>query len=159
MSRILVVYATNAGSTAKVAKAIAEELTLTRYTAVVSPVEGVKDLNGSDAVVVGAPMIFGWHADARKFLRRHRAELAGKKLSLFACAMRLTRVEGEALPDVPLALDPDLVSEPQQPGKLNFKERFTTTGHYLAPMQKAWSGAVPVSVAFFYGNLDMRKLK
>jgi menaquinone-dependent protoporphyrinogen IX oxidase len=159
MSHILVAYATNAGSTAKVAETIAEELTLAGHTAVVSPVEGVKDLGGYDAVVVGAPMIFRWHAAARRFLRQHRAELAGKKLALFACAMRLTRVEGEALPDVLLTLDPNLVSEPQQPGKLNFKERFTTLGHYLNPMLKAAGGLKPVSIAFFYGNLDMRKLK
>ena len=66
---------------------------------------------------------------------------------------------GEVLPDVPIALDPNLASEPQTAGKLSFKERFTALGHYLQPMLKAAPGVKPVSVALFKGSLDMRKLK
>jgi menaquinone-dependent protoporphyrinogen IX oxidase len=159
MSRILVAYSTNSGSTGEVAQAIADELTLAGHSAEARAIAKVTDLNGFDTVVIGAPMIFGWHAEARRFLRRHRKELAGKKAALFACAMRLTVVPGMALPEVPVALDPTLVSEPQTVGKLIFKERFTEAGHYLEPMLKAASGVKPVQIAFFKGNLDMRKLK
>jgi menaquinone-dependent protoporphyrinogen IX oxidase len=159
MSRILVAYSTNSGSTGEVAQAIADELTLAGHSAEARAIIAVNDLNGFDTVVIGAPMIFGWHAEARSFLRRHCKELAGKKVALFACAMRLTVVPGMTLPDVPVALDPNLVSEPQTAGKLNFKERFTTLGYYLNPMLKAAGDIKPVNVAFFYGSLDMRKLK
>lgn len=159
MSRVLVAYSTNSGSTEGVAQAIAEALTLVGHHAEARAIAGVNDLGGYDAVVLGAPMIFGWHAEARQFLRRHCTELAGKKVALFACAMRLTSVPGAALPDLPLVLDPNLVSEPQTSKKLNFKERFTALGHYLEPMLKAAAGAKPVGVAIFKGSLDMRKLK
>ena len=33
---------------------------------------------GYDAVVVGGPMIMGWHKDARKYLKRHRDQLGAR---------------------------------------------------------------------------------
>ncbi len=92
MSKILVAYATNAGSTAEVAAAVAETLTLAGHHATALPMEQVNDLNAYDAVVVGAPMIFGWQAAARRFVRRSQSVLSRKKAAYFACAMRLTRV-------------------------------------------------------------------
>ena len=159
MSRVLVAYSTNAGSTEGVAQAIADEFTLAGHSAEARAIADVKDLGGYDSVVLGAPMIFGWHAEARRFLRQHRVELAAKKVALFACAMRLTVVPGMTLPEVPVVLDPNLVSEPQIADRLSFKERFTALGYYLQPMLKAAPDVKPVSVAFFKGSLDMRKLK
>ncbi len=159
MSKILITYSTNSGSTAEVAAAVATTLNQVGHTAEVKPIAQVADLSAYDAVVIGAPMIFGWQASARRFLKRHAAELATKKVALFACAMRLTRVPGGPLPSVPLALDPNLVSEPLKPGSLTLKERFTTLGYYLQPMLAAAPAVQPLSVAFFNGQLDMRRLK
>lgn len=159
MSKILVAYATNAGSTAEVAAAVAETLTQAGHTAAALPMDQVNDLNAYDAVVVGAPMIFGWQAAARRFVRRSQAELSRKKAAYFACAMRLTRVPGAPLPAVPLTLDPNLVSEPAKPGALSLKERFTALGYYLKPMLAAAPQVQPVNIAFFGGCLDMRRLK
>ena len=159
MSRVLVAYSTNSGSTAAVAQAITDELTLAGHNAEVLPLAKVADLDAYDSVILGAPMIFGWHNEARRFLRQHRRELVAKKVALFACAMRLTVLPGEALPEFPIEIDPNLASEPQTAGKLNFKERFTALGHYLQAMLKAAPDVKPVSVAFFKGCLDMRKLK
>ncbi|GAP16060.1 flavodoxin [Longilinea arvoryzae] len=159
MSKILITYSTNSGSTAEVAAAIAAELNQAGHTAEVKPIAQAADLSAYDAVVIGAPMIFGWQAAARSFLKRHAAELAPKKVALFACAMRLTRVPAEPLPAVPLMLDPNLVSEPLKPGSLTLKERFTSLGYYLKPMLAAAPSVRPLSVAFFNGQLDMRRLK
>lgn len=159
MSRVLVAYATNAGSTAEVAEAVAAELRQAGHAVEVLPTAQVKDLGAYDAVLLGAPMLFGWHNAARKFLKRHRAELAVKKTAYFACAMRLTRVPGETLPPAALLLDANLVSEPAKPGKLSLKERFTTIGYYLRPMLRAAPAVKPLSVAFFYGKLEMFRLK
>ncbi len=159
MSKVLVTYSTNSGSTGEVAQSIAGELSRNGHTAEVKPVAEVGSLDGYDAVVVGAPMIFGWQTTARQFVRKHQAELAGKKVAYFACAMRLTQVDAEILPVVPLSLDQYLVSRPVKPGSLNLKERFTTIGYYLKPMFQAARGVNPVSVAFFNGKLDMRQLK
>jgi len=159
MSKILVAYATNAGSTAEVAAAVAETLTQTGHAAAALPMDQVNDLSAYDAVVAGAPMIFGWQAAARRFVRRNQAELSCKKVAYFACAMRLTRVPGEVLPAVQLTLDPNLTAEPAKPGSLSLKERFTTLSYYLKPMVAAAPRVQPVDVAFFGGSLDMRKLK
>ncbi|MBN1265033.1 MAG: hypothetical protein JXA25_06045 [Anaerolineales bacterium] len=159
MSKVLLTYATNSGSTVEVTQAVAEVIGSNGHTIEVRPISEVSSLHEYDAVVVGAPMILGWHADARRFLRKYKAELARKKTACFACAMRLTEVPGENLPDVPLMLDPNLVSSPEKNGSLSLKERFTTTGYYLKPILQAAPGVKPLNVAFFYGKLDMTRLK
>ncbi len=159
MSRVLVSYATNSGSTAEVAAAVAAELTAAGHAAEVRPMANVTALDGYDAVVMGAPMIFGWQLAARRFLKRHQKTLAAQKVACFACAMRLTRAPGETLPPIPLALDPNLVSDPAKPGALNLKERFTTIGYYLKSMLGGAPAVQPLSVAFFGGRLEMYRLK
>ncbi len=159
MSKILVAYSTNSGSTAEVAQVVADELIQSGHVAEVQPITEIKDVSGFDAVVVGAPMIFGWHNTARKFVRKHAKELAEKKVAYFACAMRLTEVLGESLPLIPLVLDPNLAANPEKPGSLSFKERFTTTGYYLKPMLNAAPAVKPVNAAFFKGRLEMFRLK
>lgn len=153
------VYSTNSGSTADVAQAVAEELNKYGHTAEVSLVANVNNLTGYDAVVIGAPMIFGWHGNARRFVKQFRAQLAEKKTAYFACAARLTRVENESIPQLSLILDPNLASTPEIPGRLTIKERFTTLGYYLKPMLQAAPQVKLVSVAFFKGSLQMYRLK
>lgn len=152
-------YSTNSGSTGEVAEAIAAELTQGGHSAEVKLIPEVKDLREYDAVVVGAPMIFGWQNTARQFLKRHQTELLGKKVAYFSCALRLTQVPGESLPPVTLTLDPNLVANPGKSGSLSIKERYTTLGYYLKPMLQAAPGIKPVSVAFFNGKLEMFRLK
>jgi menaquinone-dependent protoporphyrinogen IX oxidase len=159
MSKVLVTYATNSGSTGEIAEAIAAELNQNGHAAEVKRIEEVTSVNAYDAVVVGAPMIFGWHAAARRFVKKYQGDLAGKKVAYFACAMRLTQVPGEALVDVPLTLDPSLATPPVKAGALSIKERFSTLGYYLRPMLKAAAAIKPVNVAFFNGKLEMFRLK
>ncbi len=159
MSRILVTYATNSGSTNEVAQAVAEELNRAGHRAETHEIAAAQDLDGYDSVVVGAPMIFGWHSAARRFVRDHAAQLAHKKVAYFACAMRLTQPPGERLPAAALSIDPNLVFLPHKPGSLGIKEHFTTTGHYLKPMLASAPGVQPISVAFFNGKLEMYRLK
>ncbi|HWQ45889.1 MAG TPA: flavodoxin domain-containing protein [Longilinea sp.] len=159
MSKILVAYSTNSGSTGEVADALAAELIQAGHIADVCLIKEVKDLSTYDGVVVGAPMILGWQNSVRQFLKQHRAELAAKKVAYFACAMRLTQVPEEVLPQVSLVLDPNLVIEPVKPSSLTIKERFTTLGYYLKPMLQAAPGVKPLSVAFFNGKLEMYRLK
>ena len=159
--RILVAYASNAGSTADVARVVAEELTAGGAQVDTRPIRELKaaDLNEYSAVIVGAPMILGWHRDASRFLSANRASLAQKPVALFATAMTMTQT-GEALSSaVPIFLDPRLPKPSQKPGKLGFKERFTTLPHYLAPILKSAGDIRPVSIAFFRGKLDFGRLK
>lgn len=159
MTKVLITYSTNSGSTAEVAGAIAATLDQAGHNVEVKNIAAVADLDGYDAVVIGAPMIFGWQADARRFVRRHQSALATRKVAYFACAMRLTRAPAEKIPPVALTLDPNLVAAPLKPGFLTLKERFTTLGYYLKPMLAAAPAAEPLSVAFFNGKLEMFRLK
>lgn len=159
MSKILVTFSTNSGSTAEVAEAVASELKQSGHAVDVKPMKEVDTVSGYDSVVIGAPMIFGWQDQARQFVKKHQAELAAQKTAYFACAMRLTRAERESLPPVTLTLDENLVQNQSKPGSLTIKERFTTIGYYLKSMLPADSSTQPVSVAFFNGKLEMFRLK
>ncbi len=159
MSKVLVTYATNSGSTAEVAETIANHLNETGHTVDVKNIKDVSSVESYDSIVVGAPMIFGWHKAARSFLKKHRKVLGNKKVAYFACAMRLTQVPGEKLADIPLTLDTTLAKAPQKAGSLSIKERFTTIQYYLKPMLKAAPAIKPVDIAFFNGKLETFRLK
>lgn len=159
MSKVLITYSTNSGSTGEVAEEIGKILLQEGHTVAVKAERDVASLEEFDSVVIGAPMIFGWHAATRSFIRKNRTALSSKKVAFFSCAMRLTKVPGERLPDVNVALDTSLASEPVKNGSLTLKERFTTLGYYLKPMLQAAPEVKPVSIAFFNGKLEMFRLK
>jgi menaquinone-dependent protoporphyrinogen oxidase len=159
MSRVLVTYSTNSGSTAEVAEQVGEYLKSNGHSVDVLPLSTLGDLENYDSAVIGAPMIFGWQSAARQFIKKNESALAGKKVAYFACAMRLTQVPGEKLPDVPVSMDPSLAAPPIHEGSLTIKERFTTLGYYLKPMVQSAPRVKPVSVAFFNGKLEMFRLK
>ncbi len=159
--RILVVYASNAGSTAEVAQAVGEELAQAGLPADVRALSEVTsaDLAGYQGVVVGAPMILGWHRGAARFVRQHRAALAKVPTAFFATALSLTKPgeAGRLGPNV--FVDPKLAKPPHVSGRLSLKERYATVGNYLRPMLGSAGRVQPVSVAFFGGKLDFGRLK
>lgn len=164
-NRILVAFASNAGSTAEVAQTVGAELALCGAAVDVRPITelGAVDLAAYRAVIVGAPMILGWHRGAARFVKAHRKELAQVPTAFFATAMSLTQtpevVEGGEPGKVRLYLDPKLPKAPQTPGRLSLKERYATVRNYLRPMLNSARPVQPVSVAFFGGKLDFGRLK
>jgi menaquinone-dependent protoporphyrinogen oxidase len=140
MKRILVAYSTNVGSTAEVAETIGQALQGPEAAIEVRRLEEVRDLGGYEAVVLGGPMIVGWHRRAARFLRARRRELARVPVALFFTAMQVTRTSAEQQHGFPVLLDPRLVSEPARPGHLSFKERNTTVASYLRPIRTATPG-------------------
>jgi menaquinone-dependent protoporphyrinogen oxidase len=82
---ILVTYATKHGSTREVAETIAAGLRERGLRAEVRAAADANDIAGFEGVVVGGALYMGrWHADARRFLRRHRKALADLPLAVFA---------------------------------------------------------------------------
>ncbi len=82
---VLVAYGSTNGSTAQIAEAVGEVLRKEGLTAEVRPARSVASVESYDAVVVGGGLYAGrWQKDARRFVRRHRRELAERPLWLFS---------------------------------------------------------------------------
>lgn len=159
MKKILVVYATMAGSTQEVAEAIGDEIARTGVQVEVLPTDQVGSLAGYDGVVVGGPMIMGFHRSALGFLKKHRQALQQLPLAVFVTAMSLTQTGEASMDGVPVWLDEGLPKPPQQAGRLSFRERYARLGNYLHPILQAVRPAKPVSVGVFGGRLEYGRLK
>ena len=155
---ILVAYATRHGSTAEVAEAVAEELGGAGRRVIAKQITPGLRTEAYDAVVVGGPMIMGWHKDAVRFLKRNAAALAGKPTACFITAASLTQTEEEEIDGLPVFIDPWLPKRPRQPERLSRKERYASPRHYLAPILAAGPALRPRSVAFLGGLLDLTEM-
>lgn len=158
MKKILVTYISHSGTTRDVAEAITEEINKTGFDAELVELMQVKSTNDYAAVVLGAPMIVGWHRDALRFLKSHQAELAEKPLALFFMGMSLTDGPKPDLPKTDLHLDQKLLASPKNPKHIGLKESFTTLNHYLKPVLNSAPKSL-AAVGFFGGRMDMYRLK
>ena len=159
MTKILIAYATMTGSTAEVAQVIAEEINKSGLQAEVLPMNQVKNLDGYAGVVVGAPMIMGWHRSALGFLKKHRRALQRIPLAVFVTAMSLTRTGETSVDGVPVFVDENLPKAPEKEGSLSFRERYATLPNYLRPVLRAARPAKPASIGVFGGRLEYGRLK
>jgi menaquinone-dependent protoporphyrinogen oxidase len=114
MKKILVTYATMAGSTAEVAQAVAEEIAGSGLGVDVLPVEQIQGLEGYAGVVVGGPMIMGWHRSALRFLKRNREAFQRIPLAVFITAMSLTQTGEMTACRVPVMVDEKLPKAPAE---------------------------------------------
>ena len=153
--RALLVYATKHGSTREVADAVAGELRTAFGEVDVREAASAPPPAGYDAVVIGGPMIMGWHRDAERYVKRHRDQLASVPLALFVTAASLTEDGMTAYQGVPVAKDSWLVKKPRNADKLTRKERYALPSHYLGDISKACAPARPRTAAFFAGSLDL----
>jgi menaquinone-dependent protoporphyrinogen oxidase len=158
MKRILVAYATMAGSTAAVAQAVGEELAKSGTQVDVLPMGAVKSLAAYDAVVAGGPMILGWHRSALAFLRRHRADFQRVPLAVFVLAMSLTETPDWQVDGMPVYVDEKLPRPPQAESRLNFRERYARLANYARPILRAIRPVQLASLGFFGGRLEYGRL-
>ena len=158
MNKILVTYATLSGSTVEVAQAVGQELEKAGLQVDVLPLAEVHDLDAYGAVVVGAPMIMGWHRSALGFLSRHRKDWSQLPLAVFATAMSLTRDTTASIDGVPLCIDGELPKPPVREGHLTFRERYAQVENYARPILHAIGPVKPVSLAFLGGRLEYGRL-
>ena len=159
MKRILVAYATMAGSTSDVARAVGEEIAKSGLQVDVLPLSEVKDLEGYDGLVFGGPMIMGWHRAALGFLRKHREAFQRIPLAVFVMAMSLTQTGETSVGGVPVYVDENLSKPPEKEGRLNFRERYARLANYVRPILRATRPVKPVNVGVFGGRLEYGRLK
>jgi menaquinone-dependent protoporphyrinogen oxidase len=157
--KILVAYATNAGSTVEVAEAIRDELASQGGVVDLHPVGEVTSVDEYSAVVVGAPMIAGWHRDALRFLRRHQSTLSKMPVAYFITCVNLTQTGEDQVDGVPVFIDPELPKAPRNPERHSFRENYATVRNYVRPLLKVAPFVKPVSVGIFAGKLELFRLK
>jgi menaquinone-dependent protoporphyrinogen oxidase len=128
---ILVAYATKRDSTHEVADAIAARLRELGHEVNVWRAADIGMLRPYGAIVIGGALYAGhWHRDARRFLAKHRGELAERPVAVFAMG--------------PLKLEPgDVLGSRRQLDRALAKEPWLD----------------PVSVAIFGGVIDPAKLR
>lgn len=83
--KVLVAYASKAGSTKGIAEFIGEKLREHGLEAEVQPAESVEDLAPYDAFVVGSALYqFHWMKEAKQFVSRNSSDLAKRPVWLFS---------------------------------------------------------------------------
>ena len=128
--KILIAYATKAGSTAEVAAEIGRVIESKGGCQVdVRPVGKLNGVDGYDAVVIGSAIRAGkWLPEARKFVEKHRDALGRVPVALFAVCLTL---------------------------KDDTEENRRTVAAYLDPICEI---VQPVEVGLFAGVMDYSKL-
>jgi len=153
--RVLLVYATRHDSTREVADVVAEELRASGHEVDQRPASEAPGPAGYDAVVVGGPMIMGWHRKAMRYVKKHRGELRELPTALFITAASLTDTGETEVQGVPVFKDPWLAKTPRDAAKLRYRERYALPEHYLGDVLRAAVPLRPRCAAFFAGSLDL----
>jgi menaquinone-dependent protoporphyrinogen IX oxidase len=121
--------------------------------------EKVTSLASYRGVVIGAPLILGWHQAALRFNKKHEAELSKVPVAYFITAMSLTDSGAASVDGVPFTSDPHLPKAPKNPSRLGIKERYALPENYLRPILRAAPSVRPVRIVFLGGKLAYYLLK
>ncbi len=107
MNKILVAYATRAGSTGEVAEAISQTLSASGATVDVRPLKKASDPKSYNAVVVGSAIRMGqWLPEAVQFVKTHQAALSTIPTAYFLVSGFLREDTIEMRDQVRAFLDP-----------------------------------------------------
>lgn len=129
-NKILITYASRAGSTAEVAEAIGKTLTEGGTQVDVIPMQEVKDLSAYRAVVAGSAIRGSkWLPEAVQFIQTHRSTLAEKPFAMFTVCITMAMKNAE-----------------------NYR---AGVAGWVAPVRAL---VKPLSEEFFAGMLDFSKL-
>ena len=95
-NKVLVTYASRAGSTAEVAEAIAKTLIEGGAQVDVLPMQDVKDLSPYQAIIAGSAIRKSkWLPEAVQFIRAYQSTLRHKPFAMFTVCITLAMSNGE----------------------------------------------------------------
>jgi menaquinone-dependent protoporphyrinogen oxidase len=127
-NKILVTYASRAGSTVGVAEEIGKTLAESGAQVEVRPMQEVRDLESYSAVVAGSAIQEGiWLPEAMQFIQTHRTALNMKPFAAFLVCMTMAMKNSKAHEGVPDWMEPvralvKPVSEGYFAGSLNISK-------------------------------------
>lgn len=159
LSKILVAYTTMSGSTVTVAEAVADTLGQDGTNVDLQPISQITNISSYDAVVLGAPIILGWHREMVNFIVENQETLKDVAVAYFTTQLHLTKSPETEVNGVPIFLDPVLAKPPANPDKMNISEKQGTPANCVGPALEKAPLVRPVSVGFFGGKLDYSTLK
>lgn len=121
---ILVAYASKHGATKEIAERIAKRLTAASVQVELSPLDGLRNLSGYDAFVIGSAVYFGkWIKEADSFVRSHHNELSERPVWLFSSGPLGTETVDAAGVDVREQAEPKEIPE--------FRELLNPVDHHI----------------------------
>ena len=127
--KILVTYASRAGSTTEIAESISKTLNQSGVKVDLLPMQDVKDLFPYRAVIVGSAIRKSkWLPEAMQFVQSHRAELAKKPFATFTVCITLAISNSDQYRQAvagwiePVRAQVRPVSEGLFPGRLDFSK-------------------------------------
>lgn len=138
---VLVVHGSKRGGTQGLAESIGRVLSEVGHDVRVEPAADVRGLDGVTAVIVaGALYASRWHKDARRFVRRHRRELAVLPVWLVASGPLDHSADAGTLP--PVAQVSAVATSIGARGEVTFGGRLTpdARGFPASAMAKAQAG-------------------
>jgi len=95
---ILVVYASEYGSTGGVANAIANALSSSNTSVDVKPIKEVHSLENYKHVIIGSPIQYDtWMDEAKQFVKRYEKELAFVNVDYFFTCLTLSKKSQKAV--------------------------------------------------------------
>jgi menaquinone-dependent protoporphyrinogen oxidase len=151
---LIVAYATKSGSTADVAGFVGDILVEAGAEVTVEPLNEEVRVEKYDSVLIGSPIINGkCMPEVRKFVNSNSPLLSHKRVAYFITFMRLSQVAGDALPKVPIFVDP-IFGDPKPKSEMTFPERVHPVTMYLKTILGMAKDINPVGVSFFRGVLD-----
>jgi menaquinone-dependent protoporphyrinogen oxidase len=94
--KILVTYASRAGSTAEIAEALGMALTQNGTQVEVRPMQAVKSLTPYQAILAGSAIRgSNWLPEATQFIQSHRAKLASRPFATFTACTSLAMSDSD----------------------------------------------------------------
>jgi len=141
-ARALVAYGSKYGSTAGIAKVIAETLRDCGLETDIQPADEVRTIERYDVVVVGGGVYVGrWHGDAVDFVKRFEADLTDRPTWLFSSGPTGGTAKAEA------AMARVLAEQPRPPGNVaRIAQRIGIRGH------RTFAGAVTDGMGGFFAR-------